>query len=155
MVRAAGRSDTIHPHRIHLDSRNHLPNPEDNLIVEESLAIPQLIKFGAIKRLRAGQAVVTLDTAGLAVGVLPVELQELHAERSAFPVQKLFGVEICPNDQRAIPAPFARLSTPRTGGRSYRPTRDLQGGARSLPANEADGQPSRYQAVDSRPLGYR
>ena len=71
-----------------------------------------MIKFGAIKRLRAGQAVITLDTAGLAVGVLPVELQELRAERSAFPVQKLFGVEICPNDQRAIPAPFARLSTP-------------------------------------------
>src|SRR3984893_8598942 len=91
---------------------NHLPNPEDNLIVEESLAIPQLVKFGAIKRFRPGQAVITLHAAGLAIGVLPVELQELHAERSAFPVQKFSGVEICPNDQRTIPAPFARLSTP-------------------------------------------
>jgi hypothetical protein len=70
---------------------NHFPNPEDNLIVEESLAIPQLIKFGAIKRRRAGQAFIALHAAGLAIGVLSVELQELHAERSAFPVQKFVG----------------------------------------------------------------
>src|ERR1700692_1802567 len=70
---------------------SELFNPNCTKVEIEAFCGPSL---GAMKRFRAGQAVITLHTAGLAVGVLPVDLQELHGKRSAFPVQKFFGVEI-------------------------------------------------------------
>jgi hypothetical protein len=39
---------------------------------------------------------ITLHAAGLAIGVLSVEPQELHAERSAFPIQKFSASRFAP-----------------------------------------------------------
>src|SRR6202011_473605 len=100
-------------HVVEFVRRNEFPDPEDDLIVEESLAVPKLVNLGAIQRLGAWQAVIVLHTACLTVGVLPVELKKLNAEGCALPVQELFGVEIRTNDNRTIPAPFTGLGATR------------------------------------------
>src|SRR6201986_783429 len=92
-------------------SRYNLPDPKDKPIVEQSLPIPQLVKLGTIQRFGATQTVVALHTTGLTIGVLTVESKKLNPERGALPGKQLFGIEICTDDQRAIPTPFARLFT--------------------------------------------
>ena len=87
--------------------RNQLADAKDEPVLQESLPIPELIKLGAVQGFGAGQAVVALHAAGLAVGVLAIELEKLNAERRAFPADEFLGVEIRADDEGAVPAPFA------------------------------------------------
>jgi hypothetical protein len=94
---------------VEIVSRYDLPDPEDELIVEESLAIPQLIKFGTVKRFKPGKAVIALETTGLPIGILAIESKKLNTEGCTFPGKELFGVKIRADDQGTVPAPFAGL----------------------------------------------
>ena len=86
--------------------RNQLADAEDKPVIQEGLPIPELIELRAIQRFGSGQAVVALDAAGLPVGILAVELEELNAKRRSFPADEFLGVEIRADDEDAVPAPF-------------------------------------------------
>jgi hypothetical protein len=78
-------------------------------VLDHLLRVPRLVEFRAVERRRADDAVIALYAAGLAVGIAGVDLEELEAERCAFPGDEFFGVDAEPDEKRAVVGPAAVL----------------------------------------------
>jgi hypothetical protein len=67
-------------HIVEVVRRHRLADPDDQLVVEEALAPPELVELAAVERRRTREAVVAGHHARLIVRALAVELEELDAE---------------------------------------------------------------------------
>ena len=94
--------------------RDRLADPEDQLVVEEGLAIPELVELLADQGRGDLERVEAREGAGQAVGRLAAELEELGAERAPLPAEELLGVEVQVDDRQAVEPPLARGSGRRT-----------------------------------------